>query len=38
MPRPCGIDLIETVDDEIARVTADAAYETVAFYEAGGDA
>ena len=22
-----GIDLIETVDDEIARVTADAAYE-----------
>ena len=29
-----GIDLIETVDDEIARVTADAAYETVAFYEA----
>ena len=31
-----GIDLIETVDDEIARVTADAAYETVAFYEAAG--
>ena len=29
-----GIDLIETVDDEIARVTADAAYETVAFYAA----
>ena len=29
-----GIDLMETVDDEIARVTADAAYETVAFYEA----
>ena len=29
-----GIDLIETVGDEIARVTADAAYETVAFYEA----
>ena len=29
-----GIDLIETVDDEIARVTADAAYETVAFYDA----
>ena len=29
-----GIDLIETGDDEIARVTADAAYETVAFYEA----
>ena len=31
-----GIDLIETVDDEIARVTADAAYETVAFYERRG--
>ena len=29
-----GIDLIATVDDEIARVTADAAYETVAVYEA----
>ena len=29
-----GIDLMETVDDEIARVTADAAYETVAFYAA----
>ena len=29
-----GIDLIETGDDEIARVTADAAYETVAFYAA----
>ena len=29
-----GIDLIETVDDAIARVTADAAYETVAFYAA----
>ena len=29
-----GIDLMETVDDEIARVTADAAYETVAFYDA----
>ena len=29
-----GIDRIETVDDEIARVTADAAYDTVAFYEA----
>ena len=25
---------VETVDDEIARVTADAAYDTVAFYEA----
>ena len=31
-----GIDLIETVDDEIARVTADAAYDTVAFYDAAG--
>ena len=29
-----GIDLIATGDDEIARVTADAAYETVAFYDA----
>ena len=29
-----GIDLIETVDDEIRRVTTDAAYDTVAFYEA----
>ena len=29
-----GIDLIETVDDEIARVAADAAYDTVAFYAA----
>ena len=29
-----GIDLIETVDDAIARVTADAAYETVAVYDA----
>ena len=31
-----GIDLMETVDNEIARVTADAAYETVAFYAAAG--
>ena len=31
-----GIDLIEVVDVEIARVTADAAYDTVAFYEAAG--
>ena len=29
-----GIDLIETVDDEVARVTADAAYDTIAFYDA----
>ena len=34
MPATIGIDLIETVDDEIARVTADAAYEAVAFYAA----
>ena len=31
-----GVDLIEAVDDDIARVTADAAYDTVAFYEAAG--
>ena len=31
-----GIELIEVIDDEIARVTADAAYDTVAFYEAAG--
>ena len=31
-----GIDLIETVDDAIARVTADAADDTVAFYDAAG--
>ena len=31
-----GIDLIATGDDAIARVTADAAYETVACYEAAG--
>ncbi len=29
-----GIDLIETVDDHAARVIADAAYDTVAFYDA----
>ena len=29
-----GIDLIETVNDEIARVTADAAYDTITFYDA----
>ena len=29
-----GIDLIATGDDAIARVTADAAYETVAVYAA----
>ena len=31
-----GSDFIETVDDAIARVTADAAYGTVAFDEAAG--
>ena len=31
-----GIDLMETVDDAIARGTADAADETVACYEAAG--
>ena len=31
-----GIGLVEAVDDDIARVTADAAYDTVAFYEAAG--
>ena len=28
--------MTEAPDDEIARVTADAAYDTVAFYEAAG--
>ena len=31
-----GIGLIEAVDDDIARVTGDAAYDTVAFYDAAG--
>ncbi len=31
-----GVGLIEAIDDDIARVTADAAYDTVAFYEAAG--
>ena len=31
-----GIGLIEAVDDDIGRVTADAAYDTVAFYETAG--
>ena len=31
-----GIDLINTVDADLASVTADAAYDTVAFYEAAG--
>ena len=31
-----GVELIEAVTDDIASVTADAAYDTVAFYEAAG--
>ena len=31
-----GITLIEAVDDALGRVTADAAYETIGFYEAAG--
>ena len=31
-----GVDLIQAVDDEIASVTADAAYDTLAFYDASG--
>ena len=31
-----GIDLIEAVAGDVARVTADAAYDTIAFYESAG--
>ncbi len=31
-----GIDLIEAVIGDVARVTADAAYDTIAFYESAG--
>ena len=31
-----GVDLIHAVDDEIASVTADAAYDTLEFYETAG--
>ena len=31
-----GVDLIDAVDDDIARVTADAAYDTLAFYATAG--
>ena len=31
-----GVELIEAVGDDIASVTADAAYDTVAFYDAAG--
>ena len=31
-----GVELIEAVNDDITRVTADAAYDTVDFYEAAG--
>ena len=31
-----GVELIEAVNDDITRVTADATYDTVAFYDAAG--
>ena len=31
-----GVELIEAVNDDITRVTADGAYDTVAFYDAAG--
>ena len=31
-----GVELIKAVNDDLTRVTADAAYDTVAFYEAAG--
>ncbi len=31
-----GVELIKAVNDDITRVTADAAYDTIAFYEAAG--
>lgn len=31
-----GVELIEAVNDDITRVTADTAYDTVAFYDAAG--
>ena len=31
-----GVELFEAVTDDIASVTANAAYDTVAFYEAAG--
>ena len=31
-----GIDLIDTVDDDLVSVTGDAAYDTLAFYDAAG--
>ena len=31
-----GVELIEAVNDDIANVTADAAYDTVGFYDAAG--
>ncbi len=31
-----GVELIEAINDNITRVTADAAYDTVAFYDAAG--
>ena len=31
-----GVELIEAIHDDITRVTADAAYDTVTFYDAAG--
>ena len=31
-----GVELIEAVNDDITSVTADAAYDTVGFYDAAG--
>ena len=31
-----GVDLIKAVDDDIVRVTGDAAYDTIAFYDTAG--
>ena len=31
-----GVELIEAVNDDIASVTADAAYDTIGFYDAAG--
>ena len=33
---PGGVELIEAIHDDITRVTADAAYDTVAVYDAAG--
>ena len=31
-----GVDLIKAVDDDVVRVTGDAAYDTIAFYDTAG--